>query len=586
MPRVPSYNGPQVRSTSLEGGFQQGIEVTQARQLGASLANVSEGADRIGLRDDSQAAFDAEARLKADWLQTDADLRKRYRGANVDGYQAEADKFWADAPGKYGEALSPRAKQIASRSLTAARLQASGSALSYINTEKERAQDESFVAAKSVEIQTALTDGRPEAIGAAREQLRQKNAMQGALKGWSAEQLQAANTHDTSVLHVGALTKLMQTDPAAAKLYFEANRGEMTAEAQASVSTKIETVTAAADGEKTAGDVWQRLGPKGDGQPVELDKMEAAARDAYPNDPTRQKAAIADLRERATAFNSAEKERTASNTNAVMLAQSKGAGLQQLTRMPEFLALPGAEQAKIRQHVEDRQYALMLRANASDARSEAAAARAERELERKSFGAYLEYSDPANLATMTRDQVQALVPVLGRQNTAHLVTRWDGLQKADGKLAATIDKQDFDHVADQFGFKPFAKKTDEEKAALGELQYRVEQLIDTAQQAKKAPLTRQEKNELMRGELARTVTVDPGWFSSNRETPVLALKPDEIARVVVPQADRSQIVDALKAAYQRNPSNPLYAPTEDNVRRLFLRKTSRAADLLTAPNGQ
>jgi len=142
-------------------------------------------------------------------------------------------------------------------------------------------------------------------------------------------------------------------------------------------------------------------------------------------------------------------------------------------------------------------------------------------------------------------------------------------------------------VADQLGLKPFAKDNSEDhKRMLGTLQYRVEQLIDQAQSAKKGPLgrqekmDRQEKMELMRQEMARTVVVDGGWFSSDKQVPVILLDKKRAASVKVPAAEREQIVQALKAMNAQQPNNPAYAPTEDNIRALYLRKVSPAGRLI------
>ena len=148
-----------------------------------------------------------------------------------------------------------------------------------------------------------------------------------------------------------------------------------------------------------------------------------------------------------------------------------------------------------------------------------------------------------------------------------------------GEAEAKMDNEDFNHAAQQMGLKPFEKKNDTEKAALGEVKYRVEQLIYSAQKDKKAPLTRAEKTDLMTQELARTVKV--GGFFSDTEKPVLMLTKDEIADVVIPAGDRQQITAAMQTMYTQS-KNPLFAPTDANLRRFYLLNKSRAAALLPA----
>ena len=53
--------------------------------------------------------------------------------------------------------------------------------------------------------------------------------------------------------------------------------------------------------------------------------------------------------------------------------------------------------------------------------------------------------------------------------------------------------------------------------------------------------------------------------------------------MIVPAGDRQKIADALKTMAQRYPDNPAFAPTEENMRRLYLMNKSRAAGLIAEP---
>ena len=54
----------------------------------------------------------------------------------------------------------------------------------------------------------------------------------------------------------------------------------------------------------------------------------------------------------------------------------------------------------------------------------------------------------------------------------------------------------------------------------------------------------------------------------------------DVSKVNVPDADRPQLTELLKSAYARNPI-PAYEPTEDNLRRLYLRSKSAASQFIT-----
>jgi hypothetical protein len=83
---------------------------------------------------------------------------------------------------------------------------------------------------------------------------------------------------------------------------------------------------------------------------------------------------------------------------------------------------------------------------------------------------------------------------------------------------------------------------------------------------------------LVRAEMAKTVTVN-GWLS-DPSVPVIALTPRQAGNVIVPPADRRQILDALAQGRARNPSDPRFAPTPENIRRLYLQGRSPAGALI------
>lgn len=574
MPRVPVSEGPQLRSAPLQGGYQQPIDVTRdQRALATGLANVAEGIDKYQQRADQDTAFATEAALKSEWIDYESKLREQRKGRDAASYDTEVETWWKDAAARHGKGLSPGAARLVNRSLVTSQLQAVAGAKAYKEQQLNASAEASYRAAQAVSINEAATVGTEAAALKAIADMDAKRLERARLQGWTPEQTQADALTSSSTLHAVMIQKLMRTDPAGAQVYFDKYKGAIGAEAQAQIQGALHQVNAAVDGSAAAGEIWDAFGPRTDGEPVDIDHMEEAARQRFEKDPTRQRAAIENIQQRAAAFNAAERERTAGKVNAVMDAYSRGTPMSKLQTMPQFLALPGAKRAEIQDHINDRNHMLWAR-NIEDR------ARLEREQQQKAFPSFLTYSDPDRLSTMTRAQVQSLLPQLGNELTGHLVTKWEALQKNEGKLEARIDTEDFNHVADEMGLRPFdPTKTEAQRQALGELKYRTEQLISQAQAVKKATLTREEKMELVRTEMARKVVVN-GWFT-NREVPVIQLKPDEMSKVIVPEGDRAQIADALKQMYQRT-GDALYAPTEQNMRRLYLQNKSRAARLLPA----
>ena len=576
MPRVPTLDGPQVRDAASQPVYQNASQFTAGAravgQLGQALTNTGEAFDQIATREAQRQAYDVESKIRADYLTFEQNARKTRQGANAKGLTDEVDQWWGKAAETYGKDLPPMARQLASKSLANAKLQALAGAGSFENQQLDRALDESWAAAKLTSISTTSANPQPAAIEATVQELRQRNAEQAARRGWTPETLAAEQLKDTSTLHSNVLQGLMQSDPEAARAYFTRYGSEIDGKVHAEITRRIDMAGKA--------DMALKIGAELAGQYSYTNSAEALAAIDKLNQPAEVKQAIrADVLQRHSVQLADAQQRNAKATKEVMAAYAGGATLAQLQKMPQFADLQDGG-AAILQHIETRAAtqesrlaARESRAAAAESRAESRILRSERAQERATMGAYMRYSDPDVLQSMTRPQIEAMLPVLGADNTNRLLAKKDSFTKSPEKLIeARIDKQDFDHVASQMGLKPFDAKTPAAKERMGELQYRVETLIDRAQTAKKGPLTREEKVELMRGELARTVTTDAGWFSSEKQTPVIALTPDQIKDVIVPPVDRAQIEQALKARGM--------AVNDMAIRRLYLTKQSRAAELI------
>ncbi len=583
MPRVPLAQGPQGVTQAQNGGYLQQVDTGgTGRAIGQALGRVSDNIDKIAERDAQDQAWRAQADINTAWVEWNAKESEASRGVNAKGYTQRVQQWWKDAADAYGKDLSPIAQRMVGRSLMQAQVSALEGASRHENQELDRSRAEALDGSLQAEVSRGAAGGPTAAagsVGIIQKNLREFAAATGKPPEWVA----ANEMKYTTALHANVIAGLVQTDPTKAQEYFTANKGQIDGTRHDEIVKTINQTSAVNDGDKAAGQVWQAQGPKGYNDPVALDKMEAALRDLYPNDAPRRQAAIQALRERAAAHNAAQAETNAGNTNAVYALLDGGAPLSRVMRSPEWLALPAAEQHKITLQRENEAAARESRAAAAESRAYTAEQRKERQLLLNNGDAYLRYSDPEVLARMTRPQVEATRSVFGMEGAQHLLARYDSLQKPGAIAEARMDKQDFEHIAETMGLDPFNAKTPEKKKALGELQFRVEQLIDIAQQSKKQALTREEKMALMQGELARQVTVNPGWFSFSKQVPVIQLSPDDARRVVVPDVEKAKISEALKAMYATDPKNPDYAPTEDNVRRLYLARQSRAAGLIAAP---
>lgn len=567
MPRIPIITEPSVRDAPVGPSYQSTPDVTAGLRALTGGLDVATGVlDKVIERENHTVAFQAEANIKTEFAKYDAELRKASQGVNAKGYADKVNQWWQEQSQKAGANLTPAQRELVGRSLAASRTQAFQGAIAHQNTELERAESDAFNASQLAEIQRAAASGNPAVAMTSSQLLRDRNAQRGAAKGWSPEQIAEANTRATTALHANVIQQIQQKDPTAALAYFNANKGEIDGTRHAELERALTTASAANDGDQAATKLWATLGPKSYNDPVLLDKMDEQARALFPNDPVRRKAAVDALRERAAAHNAAQAENNAAATNSVMAVYNQTKSLAAMKRSPAWSALPAAKQAEIENHVNGLQTTEINRQFALEGRDLQRLQRQQAELQVKGYAGFERYNDPTVLGTMSRAQVEALLPSLGNQLTAQLLNRFDTLNKSPAALAdAKIDHDDMLTVLDQYGFKPYEKaKNEEGKARIGEIQSRLERALTAAQQEQKRVLTREEKLGVINAELAQAVR-KPTWFGlSSESVPEVAISTKD-----VPDSEKQKITDSLLRRFNET-NSPMYAPTPENIRRVYL----------------
>lgn len=583
MPRVPTLDSPQVRDAGVAPAFVDAPNTgRQAQQAGAALERAGQVVDQLIQRQDQDVAWRTQAAINDAWVKFDADSRQNSQGQSAAGYATKVQDWWKEAAATYGKDLNPSARALISKNLAIAQTQAYGNALQFENRELERSRDEALDGVLSAEVSRGSAGGASAAAASAAiidKTLTKYAADTGKPAEWLAQQ----KLQRTTALHANVISQLMQSDPAAAKTYFESNKGQIDGARYDEIGSRINQVSAATEGDAAAAKVWNELGPKTDLSPVELDKMEQAAREAFPNDPTRRDAALSGIRARAQAFEHSERQRAAGNTNSVFGMLDQGVPLSRVIATPQWNALPERDQRQIRLSIESEQATRASRAASESQRALAEAQRQERSLMLKNGDAYLRASDPAFLVTQTREAVAASRQYFGMEGAEHLLAKWDALQKPGAVAEAKLDTQQFNAYAQQMGLHPNETgKTEKEKDLLIQVQNRIETLIAQEQKARGKALTREEKDKLIQTEMAKQVMVDGGWFGSNKSVPVLQLTGDQVKKVIIPPADRKALAEKLQKRYQAT-QDPAYAPTEENLRAWYLAATGGRTAALVPP---
>lgn len=311
--------------------MQQTPDVSSgARALAQGLGQVAEAADRIDLRDAQAKAFDAEAKITSEWLKWDGQARQKYRGQNVDGYGPAAEEWWKTAAETYGQNLDPRAKALASRSLSAKQLQAINSVGTFVNAEKERFADETYAADVATTIQFGVTSGD---VASTAQQIREKAAMLGARKGWTTEQVQAEQLKNLSAMHLAQITKLAEVNAEAAQAYYDANKAEVAFQNQARVE---QVLKAEADNQFATQKAAEMAG-----RPL----AEQLAEAAKITDPQRREKTITQIRNTTALVRQAEQEQQAAAADQAWQLFSRG------QKIPETILsqMSGRERAQLQE---------------------------------------------------------------------------------------------------------------------------------------------------------------------------------------------------------------------------------------------
>jgi len=405
-----------------------------------------------------------------------------------------------------------------------------------------------------------------------------KYAVAQKAQGLAPEYVQAVQDQAVTAAHAATIQTLLDsknTDGAVA--YFNQYKDTIQPIQRAKLQEQIGTADVGNAAIKGADQIWSQIGPKDSSDNPDVFAMDKAARDLYAGSSEKIKATVAEIHQRVADFSASQNAAQAGSLNDVYDQFNKGAGLNSIRQSTAFTSLDPKMQTQVIDSLQNIQHSRYAR-NLEDQQL------AQTTLVRQNYGTYLDLvAHPDKLAAMTPDQITGMLPQLGRELTTQVLDARMRLDTQAGKLQGRMDANDFNSVAEEFGLDPYASgKTADQKAQLGMLRSRVDQLIGQQQQASKTPMTQQQKIDLMRQEVSRTVTVDPGWFSFNQDVPVISLTPEQAGQVVIPTADRAQISKLLQGKAQQFPGNPNYAPTEQNIRRIYLQARSPAGAMINA----
>lgn len=592
MPQVPTYGNPQVREQALQGGFQQNIDVSSStRALGQGLMQVAEVADRVVMREAERDAYNTQTAIQSQYLDYQQKYQKERTNDKAKNLLNDVDQWWSQAAVNAAKGLNPLSQSIVTKALKQASLQARASAGQFENQQLDNATDIAWNAAKATGISSAAAapfvqvpgtdaNGVPtmvNAIDASLADLRAKNAEYAARKGLTDPKiLEALNLKDSTALHTQVLQGLERSDPDAARAYFTKYKDQINGEQHVEISNQIDVVGNQAKAQTMGAQLAQQFN---------YTQTSAAQKaiDAMPGSPELKKAVRAEVEHRHAVQQSDADKAQAVTVSRTMEMLYSGKSKAAILASPEYQSL--RDKGTVLKAIQDKSYSDMLRANAADTRSLQQLELHERRMNIEQSAQAFAYSDPTVLNAMPREQIAALLPVLGRTWTGQLLAKKDSFAKSEDKLReAKMDQDDFNLVADKMGLSPFSAKSESAKRDLVTVKARTEQLIDAWQIKNGREMPREEKRKLMSTELATEITLKRTILPDTTTNP-LQISDAELKNVKVPDVDRGQIIVRMREIT----GNPDYMPTPEEFGAAYVQKrrqeTARGApaQISTAP---
>ncbi len=350
MPRIPTYDTPQVESRALPGVRQSsvaspalfGAAAEQQIAMGKSLLAAGTGlanADMVRQdRENADMLFRAETALKDDYLTYEDDVRNNRHGQKAWGVTKDTDKWFADQEKKHSEILTNDVqRQLFNRSVTKLRQSAMGSMSTFEAGERRKSLEESsrasivgsinLAAAKAAEWYakppepvaqpageaTTTVDengtpvttvkgpievtAAPDPINGIKRDILNRVQVLSDLNGWSPERKAAEEATHLTNLHKQVIQNLADKNPAKAREYFEANKEEVNGTEYEGIDKLVK------HGEtKQAGFTFAE---RPDIRQLSTEDQRTAARDFYKDDPDKRDAALREINTRA-----AESEQT------------------------------------------------------------------------------------------------------------------------------------------------------------------------------------------------------------------------------------------------------------------------------------
>ncbi len=599
MPQVPILEGNSVGTAPRRPAYERPLGVSQGeKEASVALLSTANLVDVIDERTAQDDALRAQAAITEEYGKFQAKERVASQGRNAEGHTDRINDWWGKAASDYKEALSPRAQRIVDRQLVRARATSMADASVFQEMQLQKSHAEAYELSTKATVGRAIREasdnytiaGTAGATQAARLVLTDLKGdterfakTQGKPPEWVEAQMLAASTE----VHVEVIGQMAEVNAKAASEYFQEHKKQIDPRVADKLSQQLTKAVTADVATAGVDEAWAKFGPKSLNDPVDEIAMSKFLREKFENNADARRLAVAEMGQRREQHNRAQVEFTAANTNSALAVFQTTKSIAQMEKSQEYLALTPKEQIALTTYVTKLQAEKASLAAAYAARDEAAIRRQIAQQTRAYMPFYNAVSNPALLAGMSWQQVLALQTQVGPELVGNLLQRWDSITKSADKLPeAKVDYDSMSAILRELGLDPTARKG-EAGAMAGETRRRMELAVDSAQQREKRVLSREEKDDIMRKEAARVVTIEKPWYTGGDDVrPAAVLTPEEVRKVKLPVgAAREDLARRMARIYmQTGDSN--FEPTQENLKRFYLRLSESEGGVGSVTAGQ
>jgi hypothetical protein len=579
MAKVPVYDAPQVNAASPQPVMNQAQG--PANPIGKSTADLGEGLMALGA---SGASIAERANYIANKARLNEAVAEGTQGnieLKLNMYQLEGKN--ALATSEDGKSMLDYHIELYDKGMSKIRDGLSNdyqkaAFTEHMNTQREtlrgelgahvlRQQEVYLDATDKSGIQAAVDSASTFSGDADRQKAEMKVGIdilqeRGARKGWDAKMLDHETKAAMSPVYAATVRTMIQSGNAmGAAKYASDNADNMTLGIRESINNLVQPAIVYERAAVGFNKIWQEMGPTDLNAPVRVFDMDAQIDNDFKGDRDGAAHAKLQLREKASMFNSQQKEVNAGNVNGLYGHLEDGMSIAMVSKTREFMALPSDVRTKIMDE--------WLAHKDAKLGHQLSIVRDTEQL--NLYGnedKYITINDPLALTQFkSRAQIEAMRPMFGKDATLRLADKWDELQKPGAIRDAQYDQDSFNSLADRFGLKPYDTHLSEaKKRELGMLKVNVENKIEIEQQRLKRQLSRTEKDALMESELSKPkVTVDPGMFSRNVEKSPIQMGADDIAHSKPSAEQRASLFSAMQEMHKQFPNKPEYMANEENM---------------------